>query len=269
MPELPDVEGFRRVLAEHGRGRRVERVEVLDEGVLRDVSPRTLHRALKDRRFAEPGRLGKWLIARTDGPTVLLHFGMTGQLVWHPDAGEPSSERPGERHPHDRVVFRLDDGELRFRDMRKLQGLRLAQDEAEVGRVLSGEGPDAASLRRPDLARLVRGSRRQLKALLMDQSAVAGLGNETVDEILWRARLHPARRAGSLSDEETRRLYSQLRRVLRDSVRAGRVPTGPSWLTRLRGEEGAACPRCGTPLSRQRRAGRSTVTCPRCQPAPR
>ena len=259
MPELPDVEGFRRVLAEHGQGHRVERVQVLDEGVLRDVSSRTLGRALKGRRFAEPGRLGKWLIARTDGPTVLLHFGMTGNLAWH-----PASE---ERHRHDRVVFQLDDGELRYRDMRKLQGLRLAHDDAEVDRLLADEGPDALALRRREFTDLLDGSRRQLKALLMDQSAVAGLGNETVDEILWRARLHPSRRAGGLTAEETKELYSQLRKVLRDSVRAGHVPTGPSWLNGVRDAEGAPCPRCGTPLSKQRRARRSTVLCPRCQPA--
>ena len=259
MPELPDVEGFRRVLAEHGRGHRVERVQVLDEGVLRDVSPRTLGKALSGRRFAEPGRLGKWLIARTDGPTVLLHFGMTGNLAWH-----PASEK---RHRHDRVVFQLDDGELRYRDMRKLQGLRLASDDAEVERVLADEGPDALALRRSDLAGLLKGSRKQLKALLIDQSAIAGLGNLTVDEILWRARLHPTRRAGDLTPEETKELYSQLRKALRDSVRAGHVPGRPSWLTGARDEDGAPCPRCSTRLSKQRRAGRPTVWCPRCQPA--
>ncbi|MQA85773.1 MAG: Fpg/Nei family DNA glycosylase [Streptosporangiales bacterium] len=258
MPELPDVEGFRRVLAEHGQGRRIERLRVLDEGVLREVSPRKLAAALEGRRFAEPGRLGKWLIGRTDGPAVLLHFGMTGGLVWHPE--------PAERHRHDRVVFQLDDGELCYRDMRKLQGLRLADGDAEVDRFLAGEGPDALTMGRRQLAELLDGSRKQLKALLSDQSAVAGLGNLTIDEILWRARLHPTRRADGLSGDETKNLYSQMRWVLRESVRAARVPDGPSWLTGHRERPGEPCPRCGTPLSKGRRAGRGTVWCSRCQP---
>lgn len=258
MPELPDVEGFRRILAEHGQGRRIERLQVLDDGVLRDVGPRTLGRALEGRSFAEPGRLGKWLIGRTDGPTMLLHFGMTGQLVWHPE--------PAERHRHDRVVFRLEDGELCYRDMRKLQGLRLANDDAEVDRFLAGEGPDALAVGQRQLAELLNGSHKQLKALLSDQSAVAGLGNITIDEILWHAGLHPTRRTDSLATDETKRLYAQLRRVLRESVRAGRVPDRRSWLTGSRDQPGAPCPRCGTPLSKQRLAGRGTIWCARCQP---
>lgn len=262
MPELPDVEGFRRVLADHGRGRRIERVRVLDAGVLRGITARRFSRALAGRRFAEPDRVGKWLLARTDGPTVLLHFGMTGRLVWQPGDGGGREAR----HRHDRVIFELDDGELRYRDMRKLQGLRLADDGAAVTHLLAACGPDALAVTRRDLARTLGGSRRQLKALLLDQGVIAGLGNLTVDEILWRAGLNPSRRAGTVSAEENVRLHRALRQVLRASVRVGRVPDRRSWLTGARDRPDARCPRCETRLCRGRRAGRTTVWCPRCQP---
>jgi formamidopyrimidine-DNA glycosylase len=117
------------MLAEHGTGRRVKRVEVTDAGVLRDVSPRRLGQSLRGRRFGEPGQHGKWLIARTDGPAVLMHFGMTGRLHWA-GAGEP-------RHRHDRVVLAVSGGELRFRDMRKLQGIMLADKQDDIDHLLA------------------------------------------------------------------------------------------------------------------------------------
>ncbi|WP_405840131.1 Fpg/Nei family DNA glycosylase [Streptomyces platensis] len=260
MPELPDVEAFRGILASCVQGRRIRRTEVYDAGVLHGVSAGRLCRELTGRRFAEPERRGKWLLARTDGPTVLLHFGMTGELVCA-GSGEPA-------HAHDRVVFTVTGGrQLRYRDQRKLQGLWLV-DEAGLDRMLRDQGPDAATLTRKGCEAVLTGRRGSLKSVLMDQSALAGLGNLLVDEILWRARLHPARRAGALSADEYGRLHTALRRTLRSAVRAGRVPTRRSWLTGRRDDPGASCPRCGTALCRKRLAGRGTVWCPDCQPAP-
>jgi formamidopyrimidine-DNA glycosylase len=258
MPELPDVETFRGILASCAQGRRIRRTEVYDAGVLHGVSAGRLRRELTGRRFAEPERRGKWLLARTDGPTVLLHFGMTGELVCATPA-EPA-------HAHDRVVFTVTGGrQLRYRDQRKLQGLWLV-DEAGLDRMLRDQGPDAATLTRQGFGAVLAGRRGSLKSVLMDQSALAGLGNLLVDEILWRARLHPARRAGALSADEHGRLYTELRRTLRSAVRAGRVPPRRSWLTGRRDNPGASCPRCGTALRRKRLAGRGTVWCPDCQP---
>ncbi|MGA5268448.1 Fpg/Nei family DNA glycosylase [Streptomyces lydicamycinicus] len=258
MPELPDVEAFRGILASCAQGRRIRRTEVYDAGVLHGVSAGRLRRELTGRRFAEPERRGKWLLARTDGPTVLLHFGMTGELV---------CATPAESvHAHDRVVFTVTGGrQLRYRDQRKLQGLWLV-DEAGLDRMLRDQGPDAATLTRQGLGAVLAGRRGSLKSVLMDQSALAGLGNLLVDEILWRARLHPARRAGALSADEHGRLYTELRRTLRSAVRAGRVPPRGSWLTGRRDDPVASCPRCGTALCRKRLAGRGTVWCPDCQP---
>jgi formamidopyrimidine-DNA glycosylase len=262
MPELPDVEGFSRVLRSHGQGRRIERVDVADAGVLRGVGARRLRQALEGRELAAPERRGKWLIARTDqGPALLLHFGMTGQLV-----ACPPDEPP---HRYDRVRLDLSDGrELRYRDQRKLQGLRLADSEEAVERALAGQGPDAATVDRSALCEILGGRRAKLKAVLMDQSALAGLGNLLADEILWAARLHPARPANSLSPAECRTLHTALRRVLTRSIRAGRVPAPSTWLTAHRDASSPHCPRCHTPLTHAPIAGRTTVWCPNCQKQP-
>ncbi|WP_405591087.1 Fpg/Nei family DNA glycosylase [Streptomyces sp. NBC_01190] len=260
MPELPDVEGFRRVLRECGQGRVIEKVAVADAGVLRDVSARRFRAGLEGHRLSAPERHGKWLIARTDdGPALLLHFGMTGRLLCCAPR-EP-------RHRHDRVRLDLGDGhELRYRDQRKLQGLRLAGSEAEVDHLLAGQGPDALAVDRAEFCELLGRRRGRIKPVLMDQATLAGLGNLLVDEILWRARIHPAAPANRLTEAECALLHSGMRRVLSLSVRAGRVPGRPSWLTGHREEPSAKCPRCGTPLRRGKVDGRTTVWCPHDQP---
>jgi formamidopyrimidine-DNA glycosylase len=259
MPALPDVEGFREVLASCAQGKRIKRVEVYDAGILHGVSAGRLSRDLEGRRFAEPGRHGKWLLARTDGPTVLLHFGMTGQLVCCREK-DPSD-------PHDRVVFTVGRDQLRYRDMRKLQGIWLADDsDADVARILADQGPDAMAVKRGELDALLSRRRSRIKSALTEQSVLAGLGNLLADEILWRARLHPERRADTLTDDERSRLHTEMHRTLRSSVRAGRVPTRNSWLTGRRDDSDPTCPRCDGPLSRKRVGGRGTVWCPRCQP---
>jgi formamidopyrimidine-DNA glycosylase len=259
MPELPDVEGFRAVIARHAAGHRIERVEVTDAGVLHGVTACQLGDRLHGHRFSEPERHGKWLIARTDGPAVLLHFGMTGGLQWR-GSGAP-------RLRYDRVVFVTDAGELHYSDMRKLQGIRLAPGPHDVDLALGGLGPDALAVRRKEFGRLLSGRGAGIKATLTDQHVLAGLGNLLADEILWRAGIHPRRPSASLAPQQQARLYRQLKRVLGDAVPEGRVPAKPSWLTGVRDQPGPRCPRCGTPLSRERIGGRTTVWCPRHQPA--
>jgi formamidopyrimidine-DNA glycosylase len=256
MPELPDVEGFRRVL-EGVRGRTVRDVDVRDAGVLRGVSAPRLRRRLSGRRLRRPQRHGKWLVARTDGePVLLFHFGMTGALVrCRPD--DPP-------HPHDRVVLDLGAEQIRFRDQRKLQGIRLG-DDATVDRLLARQGPDAARIDQAGFDEVLRGRAARVKSVLMDQEALAGLGNLLSDEILWRARVHPARRARDLTGGERRRMRTEMRKVISSATRAGRVPPRDSWLTGRRDRPQPDCPRCGTRLRRDRVAGRSTVWCPDCQ----
>ena len=257
MPELPDVEGFRALLAEHATGHQVERVDVADAGVLRGITARQLDDGLRGNRFARPDRHGKWLIAHTDGPAVLLHFGMTGSLQWLDSNAPPD--------PHDRVVFVTSAGELRYRDMRKLQGITLARNRREEDRVLAGLGPDALDVTPQGLDHILKDRRGAIKATLINQQVIAGLGNLLADEILWRARIHPRRPARSLTARERHELHGQMRRVLRASVRAACVPPRASWLTGARDQRHPQCPRCRTPLCRGSIGGRTTVWCPQCQ----
>lgn len=238
-------------------GRRIEQVVTTDPAILRGISPVSFDRALRGNRFEEPERHGKWLLAWTTGPAVLMHFGMTGDLGWGRDAGG--------RHRHDRVVFVTDGGELRYRNMRKFGGLWLAHDREESATMMGTLGPDALTLDRRRFRKLLDRRRGRVKAALMDQRLLAGVGNLVADEALWRARIHPARRIEELSDRDRDRLHTAMNRVLRDWVeRFGKLPAG--WLIQVRGRPDARCPRCGTILGRTVVGGRTTYFCPRCQP---
>jgi formamidopyrimidine-DNA glycosylase len=257
MPELPDVEGFRRVLERHAKGRRIERVEVLDTELLRNRSPQALGRALKGARFATPRRHGKWLIAPAGDVEVLLHFGMTGLLSWSPGGDD--------RDRHDRLIFVCEGGELRYTNMRRFGGVWLARGDDERRQVTGPLGPDAAQLDRAAFDELLDRRRGAIKPALMDQRLLAGVGNLLSDEILWRARLHPSSPVGGLDGRRRARLYTALRAAVGESSRYGRVPHGKRWLTRVRDDPDAACPCCGTRLRRSTIGGRTACWCPRCQ----
>jgi formamidopyrimidine-DNA glycosylase len=257
MPELPDVEGFRRYLAKHAQGRRIVRIDVPDPEIVRNRSPQALGRALAGATFAPPDRHGKWLIAPAGDVELLLHFGMTGELRFAADDGE--------RRPHDRAVFVCEGGELRYNNMRRLGGIWLASDRAERDRVTGPLGPDAATVGRAEFERLLRARRGGVKAALMDQRLVAGVGNLLSDEIMWRAHVHPATPVPSFSPARLRRLYEALHAAVSESIQYGRVPHGTRWLTRVRDDREARCPRCATRLRRTTIAGRTACWCPRCQ----
>jgi formamidopyrimidine-DNA glycosylase len=250
MPELPDVEGFRRV-ALGAVGERIERVDVIDRALLRGGEAQTLEGG----HLGEPRRHGKWLIVPVDGADLVMHFGMTGLLEW--------ARRGSGRHPHDRLAFVCRDRELRYRNMRKFGGVWIATQGHES--VTGQLGPDAAQLDRNRFLELLDGRRGGLKAALMDQRLVAGLGNLMVDEIAWRARVDPRRAVSGLSRRRRERLWEAVNEVVADSLPTGRVPSLEGWLTRVRDDRSARCPRCGRGLRRSTVAGRTTVWCSRCQ----
>ena len=257
MPELPDVEGFRRELARTLPGRLIRKVTVLDAAVLRNATPRTLQRNLAGHRFGVPHRHGKWLILATDGPALLVHSGMTGHPYYAPAGADPVG--------YERLVIGLDRGELRYADLRKLRGVWFAADE-DVAQVTGPQGPDALTVDLGCFTDALRRRSGRLKTTLMNQAVIAGLGNLLTDEICWQARLNPARPADGLDGDELRRLYSAMKRVLRTAVRHGCVPALPRWLTGVRDDPDPHCPRCGTRLSRRRIGGRTSLWCPHCQP---
>jgi formamidopyrimidine-DNA glycosylase len=257
LPELSDVEGFRRYLARYAAGRRVRSVEVADPMLLRNTSPQGLGRMVGGKRFREPHRHGKWLIAPVDGVEVLFHFGMTGLLAWSGDGAET--------HPHDRIVFRLDGGELRYRNMRRFGGVWVARSDRERDAVTGRLGPDALELDPYAFAELLSRRRGAIKPALMDQKLIAGLGNLLSDEVLWRAGINPRTPVQRIRSRRVSRLQATMSEVLREANRHGRVPPERGWLTGARNDRHGGCPRCGTRLRRETIGGRTAVWCPRCQ----
>jgi formamidopyrimidine-DNA glycosylase len=268
MPELPDVELFKRHFDETSRDRTVARVEVLEARVLEGLAPAAFAARLQGRRLGAGRRHGKHLlIALDDGTWLALHFGMTGRLQYFAE--------PQDDPPYDRVRFDFaDGGHLAYVNVRLLGRVRLVAD-AEAFLAGIPVGPDALD---PgfDLAAfeaMLAGRRGGLKAVLMDQSLVAGIGNIYADEILFDARLHPGLKPAALDAAARRRLFHSMKQVLETTIACGagseslfeRLPAG--YLLPHRRLDGA-CPRCGGGLDRIAIGGRRGYFCPRCQPAP-
>jgi formamidopyrimidine-DNA glycosylase len=262
MPELPDVETFRRRLARSGLHREIGRVEVRDPTMLHGVRRDGLRQALRGHELTTTRRHGKHLFAKADGSWLGEHFGMTGYLL-RADADDAHPE-------HTRFVLHFKDRRsLALVDQRPLGSVRLVDDP---DRFVADEqlGPDALAVTEAELRRLLAEHRGGLKAALMDQRLVVGIGNIYSDEILFQARLHPKLPASDLDESAHRRLHRQVGRVLRTAIDRqadpGRLPR--SWLLRHR-EDGAACPRGNGQVRRLRSHGRGAFCCPACQPSPR
>ena len=241
-------------------GRPIGGVATPDEWYLKGWSTTAaVEAALVGRSFAEARRIGKLLLLDVaGGPTLGLRFGMTGRLVVDGAAGIDelvyASVRDEPRW--DRFEVRFEDGGgLAVRDPRRLGGVYLDPDEAVLG-------VDALAVTPSGLRRALAGSRAPLKARLMDQSRLAGIGNLAADEILFRAGLDPARPAGSLTAVELRRLHRHVVRTLADLVAGGGSHTGVLQPSRI---EGGRCPRDGAPLVRRTIGGRTSWSCPRHQ----
>jgi formamidopyrimidine-DNA glycosylase len=259
MPELPEVEAYRQ-LAERAVGRRITQVVARDAWYLkRGLDARGAKRALVGRRVVGTRRIGKLLLLELDGDLVVgLRFGMSGRLVLDGVAGVDdllySSNR--DERAWDRFVIRFEDGgELRMRDPRRLGGVELTPDETRLGL-------DAQSITLAGLRSALAASRSPLKARLMDQARVAGVGNLLADETLWRAGLDPRREAGSLDERELRRLQRHLRATVADLMARGGSHTG-DFLPHRRA--GGRCARDGAELARATVGGRTTWWCPKHQ----
>jgi len=259
MPELPDVEAYRRSLSATSLHRRIAGVGHLSTDMLAGVSPSTLRRSLVGASLEESRRHGKYLFARLDGERwLVLHFGMTGRLDCV-DGGELP-------HPHTRLALELDGGcSVAFDDQRKLGEIGLADDIDEFV-ADHGLGPDALGINETEFRHTLDGHRGGIKATLMNQEVLAGIGNVYSDEILFQARLHPHTPVERLDRLDLGRLHRATQRVLRLAADRGADPTRVprTWLLRHR-VEGERCPRCGTAIERVRAAGRSAYLCPHCQ----
>lgn len=258
MPELPDVEVYRRYLAARALHQRIDSVEVSSPRQLVGISSRGLKRALVRRKLESTRRHGKHLFARIgEGRWLMLHFGMTGSLSYYRNDHGP---------PYTRL--RLDFGgrrHLAFVDPRRFGSIALADSPR---RFIQAHrlGPDALALDRAAFAELAARARGAVKPWLMDQNALAGVGNIYADEILFQARIHPRRSLNALDRRALGRLFTSLRKVLRAAIAArvdaARMPK--SFLLRHR-KRGARCPRCGGPISTMTVGGRTTYYCSNCQ----
>jgi formamidopyrimidine-DNA glycosylase len=256
MPEMLEIEFYRRA-AERTVGRTISRVGAPDAWYLKaGLTSAALRRAVTGRTITAIRRRGKLLLIDTgDGPTVGLRFGMTGRLLVDGVPGMEHLEYGSDREEPawDRLMlFFTEGGELRIRDPRRLGGVELDPDEDRLG-------PDALDITPAQLRDIIGSSRAPLKARLMDQHALAGVGNLLVDEALWRAGIDPARPASSLSPAELRRLHRHLRATLVELGERGGSHTGD--LQEERRRDGI-CPKDGTPLQRRTVGGRTTYSCP-------
>jgi len=249
MPELPEVERARALIESAALGRKVAAVDDTDTWVCRPHAPGEIADAVTGATLVGAHRQGKAMwVDLEDGPPLGLHLGMTGRIV---------VDGNGDRLRSDRFRIDFEDGgSLVLRDMRRLGRVVLDPD-------LSGLGPDAAEVTRNGFRERIGRGTAPLKARIMDQSVIAGVGNLLADEALWRAGLSPRSEAGSLSEEELDGLRRAIRAATRRAIRLGGVHTGELIPHR---ERGGTCPRCGAALERATIGGRTTYWCPRHQP---
>lgn len=262
MPELPEVETERRYLASHVLHQAVDAVRVPHADILSDTSPSALGRSLKGRAIEWTRRHGKYLFAGFGGDVwLVMHFGMTGTLQYY------RHENPAPEYTALLILFE-GGHDLAYVSRRRLGRLSLIIDPDKFV-AAKRLGPDALDIGLDDFRSRLSGARGNIKAWLMNQSHLAGIGNEYSDEILFQARLHPSRSAGGLSDQETRALHRAMNAVLRKAVDIGADPARmpASWLYPRRAAK-ARCPRCKGAIATTRSGGRTAYYCPRCQARP-
>jgi formamidopyrimidine-DNA glycosylase len=294
MPELPEVETVARGLRQTILGRRILSIRLGKTDFIDD--PAALEQHLPGRRIDAVERYGKFMLLRLSEtqsgsplaaeveavastaatasatPSLLVHLGMTGQLAPTPAA------KPHEKHTH--VWMTLDDGrELRYTDPRRF-GRMAYIAAASLADELISFGADPLEVSAEEFATRIRSRRARIKALLLDQSVLRGIGNIYADESLWRAKIHPARLGAQLSLAQLAMLRKALQEILRkaivmrgssisDFLDADGEPGEYQRHHRAYGREGKRCYRCKTPIRRTIVAGRSSYFCPKCQPAPR
>jgi len=272
VPELPEVETIAADLRPHLVGRTILRCELRFPTIVRHPEPELFVDHVAGRRITAVGRRGKFILIHLDNVMLVVHLGMTGQLR----LVDPATPL----HNHTHALFDLDDGQqLRYRDPRRFGRLLLGTEEALLlSKKMPRLGPEPLdpAFAPEELYRRLRWRKTSLKALLLDQAVIAGVGNIYADESLHRARLRPDRIAGTVSRRSAQRLHESLRQSLEVAIanRGSSVDTyrdawgeigGQQEKLLVYGRAGEPCFTCGRPLTLIRIAGRSTVFCRRCQ----
>jgi formamidopyrimidine-DNA glycosylase len=267
VPELPEVESARAVIARSALDRLIFEVDDTDSYVCRPHSAGELREALVGRSLTAAHRRGKsiWCDTSGDGPALGVHLGMSGRIhVTRPGADDDEGgdylgtrgRSASSKAEWDRFTLVFEDGgTLRLFDKRRLGRIRLDPD-------IGALGPDAQDLRAAELRELLRRSHTAVKARLLDQHALAGVGNLLADEALWQAAIDPSRPADELERDEVTDLARAVRTAIRRAIKGGGVHTGEIIGHR---KAGGHCPRCGAPMRRATVGGRTTWFCSREQ----
>lgn len=271
MPELPEVETIKNELLPHITGRRITDVTLLWEGVVGFPSVQEFRFRLIGQEIKGGRRRGKYLIIDLlNDEALIVHLRMTGALLLEPV--------PAELQRFTRTIIHLDNGKkLYFRDVRKFGRMWLVKDISHVVGKLGPEPLEAGFTARL-LAEILKNRSAPIKALLIDQPLIAGIGNMYADEALFAAKIHPLRTGDSLSQDEIKRLHRAIQKVLRSAINdkgasvenyfrpGGEVGTAHSQF-KVAHRRGELCPVCGTPIQRIVVRQRGTYFCPKCQPA--
>ena len=280
MPELPEVETVRRGLAPAMEGRRIERAEV-NRPDLRWPLPERMAERITGARVERLRRRSKYILADLDtGESLLIHLGMSGRmLVSGVMLGDFHLDHPAPQK-HDHVVLTMEGGaRVTFNDARRFGAMDLVRTDREAAHwLLAGLGPEpfGNEFNEDYLVARLKGKATPIKAALLDQGIVAGLGNIYVCEVLFRAGIDPRRQAGRIAAARVARLVPLIREVLSEAIAAGgsslrdhRQASGElgyfQHAFRVYDREGEPCTTCGTPLRRIVQSGRSTYFCPHCQ----
>lgn len=271
MPELPEVETVRRGVHKVAVGHQIGTVRATGARTVRRTSASLVTTGATGKTIVDTGRHGKWFwLTLHDDARVLIHLRMSGQLLWSPDATEAVP-----KHTH--VAFPLGGGELRFVDPRTFGEVLVVPPDQDLMTVIN-QGPDALEINRAGLAALLHGRQRALKAILLDQKAVAGIGNIYADEICHMAGIRPLKVAATLTRPAVGRLHDAMRSILTAAINARGSSLADAQYVDLFGATGSyqhnhrvharqhqPCTTCGTPIIRVPWSGRSTYFCGTCQ----
>ncbi|MDX1586026.1 MAG: DNA-formamidopyrimidine glycosylase family protein [Balneolaceae bacterium] len=261
MPELPEVAYFKNYVDATSLHQKISEIEVLNDTIIYKGSAGDLKEVLRGSQFTSTSTHGKYLFLHTDNNRiVMMHFGMTGKPVYY----KLDDEKPD----YPRVIFHFDNGyKLAFNCMRMLGEVGLITDEQEfISQKELGPDVNNEDFNLPKFKELLEKKRGMIKSALMDQSFVAGIGNECSDEILYQAKIHPKTNIGDLSESQIELIFTKMQQVIAKKIEAlkehRKLPD--NYILRNR-EEGAECPRCGGTIQKISVSGRNGYYCPTCQ----
>ncbi|MCF7916916.1 MAG: hypothetical protein K9L61_03975 [Candidatus Omnitrophica bacterium] len=258
MPELPDVEIFRRYLSRTSLNKKIKEVEIDTAKIVEGISVSKLKKELQGKKFKTTKRIGKNLFVKIDKKWVLFHFGMTGFFKYFKD----KKDKP----KHTRLLISFSNGNnLSFVNTRLLGKVSIVED---LDNYLNQKkiGPDALKIDYKYFKQIVDKANKNIKSFFMDQSKLAGSGNIYTDEILYQAKIKPKQKANKLSDKEKKKVFNKMKYVLKKAIdyQADPEKIPNSWLLNHR-DQSEQCPRCGKKIKKIKISGRSAYFCKNCQ----